>query len=303
MLNTVSFTLLCLIWGSTWLAIKIGLEGSPPFLGAGFRFAMAGAFLFVATALSRKWNFAFKRLWPPIILAGLFTYPIAYSLVYWGEQYIDSGLAAVLFAVMPFFVAILAHNAFENERLTIIKIIGMLIGFGGILIIFGDSLKIKGSSEFLGMVCMVGASFSAAVGTIIMKKHIHNVNLLPILSVQISIGATVLLVLGFSLESISAYRIDIKTIGSLLYLAVVGTSVAFSLYFYLLKKMEATKLSMIAFITPVVALILGVAFKSENFDAISLLGSALVVFGVFMVVEGSNIHRHPTKYSGLPKVN
>jgi drug/metabolite transporter (DMT)-like permease len=282
MFSIIIFIILCLIWGSTWLAIKIGLENSPPFIGAGFRFAIAAAFLYLLCFLSGRWNFGFLKQWRAILIIAIVLYALPYGLVYWGSQYVESGMAAVLFATMPFFVAILAHVIIKDERLILSKIAGMILGFGGIMLIFADNLGTKGRLGLLGMLGIVISSFFSGLGTILTKKFFRDISPMPLTAIQTTISAILLLILGLITESFSVYHGDVKTIGSLLYLGIIGTAVAFSLYLFLLKTMEATKLSLIAFLTPIVALFLGVIFYNENFDLASLLGSLMVITGVLI---------------------
>jgi drug/metabolite transporter (DMT)-like permease len=283
--------LLCLIWGSTWLAIKIGLEGSPPFLGAGFRFIISATFLFVLVMATGYRNVSFGGKLRHVLSAGALVFVINYGLVYWGSQYVESGMAAVLFATMPFFVALLARFYGLGERLTILKTMGMIIGFLGIILIFADNLGAKGMMGVLGMAAIVVSSAGAALGTVFSKKHFQNISPLFLTAVQSGIGAVALTAIGLSVEPVSSYKTDFKTIGSLLYLGMFGTALAFTLYFYILKRMEATKLATIAFITPVVAMILGAVYRKEVFDFLSLLGSLMVIVGVFIVVTGDGITR------------
>jgi drug/metabolite transporter (DMT)-like permease len=297
MLNAAIFIILCIIWGSTWLAIKIGLEGSPPFLGAGFRFGISAAFLLLIAVISRRKIFAFGEKWPQVLVAAFLIYPIPYSLVYWGSQYIETGMAAVLFAAMPFFVAILAHLFIPRERLTFLKVLGMIIGFAGIFIIFGDNLGAEKQFGVLGMAAIVLSSFFSSSGTIISKIHFRDIDPLSLTVVQSAIGCLILTAVGLIAEPISSYNTDPKTVGSLLYLGIFGTALAFTLYFYVLKKMEATKLATIAFITPVVALLLGVMIRNERFDPLSVVGSAMVILGVFVVVAGDNLLRRRAVHS------
>ena len=301
MLNSLIFVFLCLVWGSTWLAIKIGLEGSPPFLGAGFRFAIAAAFLFALSALTGKLNFTFDGKIRKVVVAAFMIYPIPYGLVYWGTQYVESGMAAGLFASMPFFVAVLAHLFIEGERLTIPKVLGMVIGFGGILLIFADNLGAKGLIGILGMAAVSISSFFSAAGTVYSKRHFHDIDPVSMTAFQSFIGAIALSSLGFAFESISQYRFDIRTVGSLFDLGTFGTSLTFTLYFFVLKRMETTKLSTIAFITPVMALILGSVAYGESFDILSIVGSIMVVAGVFTVVMGDSLFKR--RPATVPPVN
>jgi drug/metabolite transporter (DMT)-like permease len=289
MLELAIFILLCLIWGSTWLAIKIGLSGAPPFLGAGIRFAIAAIVLYLFLALTGRLQFSFKRQWPAIIMVGIILYPLPYGLVYWGEQYTESGMAAVLFGVMPFFVAIMAHLLIKDERLTFLKIAGMIFGFSGLFLIFADSLKAKGTLSIMGMAAIALSSFFSGLGTVMMKKHFHDQSPVSMTAIGTSLAAVVLITIGLITEPLSSFQVNAATIGSIAYLSIFGTAIAFSLYFYLLKTTEATKLSMIAFITPVAALVLGIIFLGEGFTVSSLIGSLMVVGGVFIVVMGDNL--------------
>jgi drug/metabolite transporter (DMT)-like permease len=291
MLNVSIFLFLCLIWGSTWLAIKIGLEGAPAFLSAGIRFTVASAVLILLTTFARRWKQPLWKSWRHVLLAALLTFPITYGLVYWGTQYIESGLAGVLFATMPFFVAAMAHLMIPDEKLTLLKTSGMLIGFLGICLIFKDSFSAKRALGMWGMGAIIAASFFSAMGMIVIKKHLHHLDPLPLTASQAVIGAVSLTLLGLIIEPMSDFRIETKTVGSILYLGIVGTAVAFTLYFYLLRRMEATRLSLIAFITPVMALFLGVIYRQESLNSLCILGSFFVVLGVFVVVMGGNLQK------------
>lgn len=296
MLNIVIFITLCLIWGSTWLAIKIGLEGSPPFLAAGYRFLLAAAFLGLFSLIFQRHGFNFKGKWPYVFLAGLFTYPLSYGLVYLGTQHVESGMAAVLFAIMPFFVAILAHYFVPGEKLTLTKIFGMVIGFIGIVVIFAENLSFRGSHILWGMMAIVASSFCSSSGSIIMKKHLKNLRPVPLTTLQTGIGGILLLAPGLLFESPDDFSYNIRTLGSLVYLGILGTAVTFSLYLYLLHKMEVTKLSTIAFITPVIAVILGIAYRHETMNWAGIVGSAMVLFGVIIVISGTNfLTRRPER--------
>jgi len=289
MLNIIGFLSLCLIWGSTWLGIKIGLEGIPPFTGAGYRFIIAALFIYLLGLFKGNWRLSFGKSWAMVLWAGLFTYPLPYALVYWGSQYIESGMAAVLFAVMPFFVAILAHFYLKNDRLTFIKISGMILGFSGILIIFADNLGTRGVLGFWGMLAITASSFFSALGTTLAKKHLREVDPLRMTAVQSSLGAVVLITIGLIFERSSGIGYSAKTIGSIFYLGIIGTAIAFSLYFHLLKTMEATKLATIAFITPIVALFLGIIYHNETLEPLSITGSLVVITGVFTVIMGERV--------------
>jgi drug/metabolite transporter (DMT)-like permease len=277
------FAVLCLIWGSTWLGIKIGLEDSPPFLSAGFRFLIATVFLFIwakkkGIKFSEYKTQAFK-----ILIPGFFMYYLSYSLVYWGEQYINSGLTAVLFATLPFFVALFATLFLKEEKLNWLRLFGLIIGFSGILLIFRDSLNLKGENLFYGMVGIILSAGFSAYASVRVKRDLYSVEPVVISVFQMGLGTLFLLSSGFLFERISDFKVTYKSIGALFYLSLVGSAFAFMAYYWLMKKMEVTKLSLIAFITPLVALILGWLVLGETISGYLISGTVLVIIGIWLV--------------------
>jgi len=285
MIKFLLAALLCLVWGSTWLGIKIGLEDSPPFLSAGFRFVISCAVLFALIRCKKLPLATSFKNWKNIIIPGLFAYFFSYGLVYWGEQHINSGLAAVLFSTLPFWVAIFAHLLLPNEKLNYVKLASLIIGFSGILLIFWDNLRISSSGQtVLGMLALLGSGASAAYAGVRTKRDLYHVDPIVIAAQQMLGGMVLLLLAGFVVEDIHTFKITQKSIGALLYLAIFGSALAFSVYFYLLKTTDATKLSLIAFVTPIVALILGWLIMDEKITPHLLLGAGLVIAGIVLLV-------------------
>jgi len=277
------FAVLCLIWGSTWLGIKIGLEDSPPFLSAGFRFLIATTFLFFwakkkGIRFSDYKDQAFK-----ILIPGFFMYYLSYSLVYWGEQYINSGLTAVLFATLPFFVALFATLFLKEEKLNWFRLFGLIIGFSGILLIFWDSLSLKGENLFQGMVGIILSAGFSAYASVRVKRDLYSVEPVVISVFQMGLGTILLLGSGFLSERITDFKLTYKSIGALLYLSFFGSAFAFMSYYWLLKRIEVTKLSLIAFITPIVALLLGWLVLGESISGYLISGTVLVIIGIWLV--------------------
>ena len=278
----LSVVLMCMIWGLTWVAIKIGLEDLPPFLSAGVRFVLASALLWPAVLVRRV---SLPRTWSEfrtILAPGFFIYGINYALVYWGEQYIGAGLAAILFASLPFLVALLAHQMLENEKITCLKLTGLTVGFLGVLLVFYGGLDF-GPQSWWGMLALLGSSLSAAYANILVKRDLHYTDPILATAMQMSLGAVLLLGLGSLEESWHNFHLTPRAVGSLLYLSVFGSAVAFSLYFWALKKTEATKLSLIAFVTPLVALLAGNWILGEPITGRLMVGSILVLTGIAIV--------------------
>ena len=277
--------MLCLIWGSTWLGIKIGLEDSPPFLSAGFRFLLATSVLYIWGRLRGIRFSDYKQKIVQILIPGFFLYYLSYSFVYWAEQYINSGLTAVLFATFPFFVAIYAAFLLRDEKLSAKKILGLLFGFFGIVMIFWDNLSFSGENIFVGMLGVILSAGFSAYASVRVKRDLYDVEPIAISTYQMGLGTVLLLGSGFLSERLGDFKITYKSIGALVYLAFFGSALAFVTYYWLLKKIEVTKLSLITFITPIVALILGWLIMGEAITIYLLLGTVLVIFGIWLVTR------------------
>ncbi len=222
-----------------------------------------------------------------ILIPGFFMYYLSYSLVYWGEQYINSGLTAVLFATLPFFVAIYATLLLKDERLNKYKLSGLLIGFSGILLIFWDSLSFSEKDIFLGMAGIILSAACSAYASVRVKRDLYSVEPIVISTYQMGLGTLLLLGSGFISERLYDFKLTYKSIGALLYLSFIGSAFAFMTYYWLLKKIEVTKLSLIAFITPIIALILGFLILKETITGYLLSGTVLVIIGIWLVTRYS----------------
>ncbi len=135
----IAYVLLCLIWGSTWLAIRAGLESLTPLISSGFRFMIASIGIYVIMRLRGMTLQVDSLAIKLYLIMGIFSFVIAFGLVYWGEQYVPSGLASVLFGVYPFFVTIFSYFFITEERIDKFKTMGMILGFVGIIVIFSDT--------------------------------------------------------------------------------------------------------------------------------------------------------------------
>lgn len=291
------YILLCLIWGSTWLAIKISLESFTPFISGGFRFLIAAIAIFI---LMRSKNIELQtdRLSINLyLLMGFFSFIIPFGLVYWAEQFIPSGLASVLFAVYPFFVAIFSYFMIPDEEIGIPKIIGMILGFAGIVIIFSDSFSLKISDYLLGMIAVVLSGIMQAFIAVTLKKHGKHLNPLSMNFIPMLLAGVIGTVMGLLFEDISKTDIKGNAVIAVVYLAVFGSVVTFTSFYWLMKRINVVILSLIAFITPIVALVLGWLFYDEVFTVLHLIGSSLVLAGILIAnVLGTNYYRLKQKF-------
>ncbi len=281
------YALLCFIWGSTWLAIRIGLESMPPIYSAGMRFTVASIFIFILMQFRGNKLQRDKISVRLYLVMGFFSFVIPFGLVYWAEQFVPSGLASVLFAVYPFFVVIFSYLSISKESIDIYKIMGVILGFAGIVTIFSDSFGGDITDYLLGMIAIVISGIMQAEIAVLIKKYGHHLNPLSMNFIPMLIAGISMLVLGLMYENVTTFDLKLNAVISILYLGFFGSVVTFTSYYWLLKKINIVILALIAFITPIVALILGYFFYDEELSMRHFIGSFLVLIGLLSANLGN----------------
>lgn len=277
---------LCLIWGTTWIFIKIGLdEGLPPLTFAAARFVLALiilAFIIFFGKIPLPVN---KRQWKLLALTGVMQFSINYSLVFWSEQYISSGLAAVLQAMIMVFGLVLAWVHLPNERITGIKIAAVTLGICGVAIIFIEQLQINSVLAFAGCIAIVVGAYAAAHGSILVKAHGGNLHPATLVFGQMICGILPIIIYALTVEGNPlALNWSWKAVVSVLYLTIFGTITAFWLYYWLLNKIESTKAMMISLVTPLIAVIVGRIFLDEQLPLKIFFGGLLILASIGLIV-------------------
>ena len=279
----VACSMCIFIWGTTWAAIRVGLSGIPPFRGAAMRFAIAGVLLLVLALVRRvplgrapmeRW------LW---VINGTLSFSASYGTVYWAEQWVPSGLASIIFATFPLFVAALAHYMLPGESLRLPSVMGIVLGFCGIAVIFSEDLTLLGGPGTpLAAVVMLSSPVVSALASVMVKRWGQGIHPLSLTSVPMILGSVLLWSFSAVMERGMPTVWTTASVGSLIYLALAGSAVTFLLFFWLLQRMAATRLSLIAYITPVLSVLVGMIFMGEHATMITVLGSIIVVLGVVM---------------------
>lgn len=285
MKQKIVWLILCGIWGSTWLFIKIGLNDLPPLSFAAIRFVIAAAILWVIVALRRFSLPRSKRDWLMLAGTGVLAFTVNYGLVFWGEQYISSGLAALLQATIPAFGLLFAHLHLPAERMTLPKVLGVLLGVIGVGVIFSNQLSVAGPQALAGCVALVVSAAGAAYSNVLIKAHGGKFEPTIIAATQMTFGLIPILLLGLIWEGNPLnFHWSGKAVLSLFYLAIVGSVIAFILYYWLVQHMDVTKSMLIALVTPVTAVILGMIVLDELLDWRTIAGGVLILSGIAMVV-------------------
>ncbi len=288
MKQKIVWLILCGIWGSTWLFIKIGLNDLPPLSFAAIRFVIAAAILWVVVVIRRNHLPKSKSDWLMLAGTGVLAFTVNYGLVFWGEQYISSGLAALLQATIPAFGLLFAHLHLPAERMTLPKVLGVVLGVLGVAVIFSNQLSVAGPRALAGCVALVVSAAGAAYSNVLIKAHGGKFEPTIIAATQMSFGLVPILLLGLTLEGNPLnFRWTTSAIVSILYLAVVGSVIAFILYYWLVQHMAVTKSMLIALVTPVTAVILGMIVLGEQLDWRTIAGGILILSGIaFVVIRG-----------------
>jgi drug/metabolite transporter (DMT)-like permease len=272
------YGLLVLIWSSTWVAIKIGLEDVPALLGAGTRFVVAGLVLLAVAAVQRR---SLRTDWPLAGLLALAPFAFAYGLVYWGEQYVPSGLAAVLFGILPLYTALLGAVLLHDEPLRPALLVGVLIGIVGLSLAFLESVELGSADKAaLGATALAVSPLGAAIGSIAQRRRAAALDAVVLNGWSMLVGGLLLLPISAVSESWGDFAWTAESLGSIAYLALFGSAIAFVALTVLLRHIRVLAVSFLAMLLPFGALIFGALLYDESITPRAVGGAVLVAAGL-----------------------
>ncbi|MEQ8768451.1 MAG: EamA family transporter [Planctomycetota bacterium] len=283
--------LLSLVWGTTYFVIQEGLSDLPPFTAVGVRFAIAGSiFALIAPAISRREGGRRPGLRISLVL-GLGNFTIAYAIVYVVETKLPSGLVSVFWGTFPLMLATCVRIFLPDEVMSRRQWLGFSIGFLGIIILFLTDLREIGEDGMIFGALLLLSPLVTSFGQVYVKKHGGHVSSVQLNRNGLLIASIVLLAIAGMREGDARIVWSATAIGSVLYLAIVGTVVTFGLYYWALRHAPAHRLGVIAYLTPILALTIGTVFGQEPLSWHTLLGTALVLGSVGLVMRRG---RRPT---------
>ena len=283
-MSVALYALLCVIWGSTWLVIKVGYGGLGPFNVAAVRFFLAGALLApLVPLLGARWP-AGRAEWSLVLFIGVVLFAADYGLIYWAEQSLESGLTAILFATLPLITIGVAHVALPGDRITPRKLAGTLLAFLGVIGLFADHLRLD-VTKTGPMLAVIASAICAAFASVASKRYGTALHPAALNAPAMLVGAVALA--AASLIAGDGFRLpaDGATWGAVAYLAIAGSVVTFLIYFSLLKTWSVTSLSFISVFTPAIALFLGFVFLDERPTLWTAAGAALILAGVALALS------------------
>lgn len=279
----LAWATVCLVWGTTYLAIRIALETIPPLLLTSLRWLAAGAVLIVALKIRRE-RLPATNARGRLALLGLLMIGLGNGGVVWAEQTVPSGLTSVLVAALPFWMTGIERLMPIHESMTVRQALGMGVGFGGIVLLVWPEIRLGEGRGFLtGVAASQLACVAWAIGSSYSRRQDHEESLLATVAFEMFFAGLVLLAAGLVRGEWATLRFSDRTLGALAYLTAAGSIVAYSAYAYALKHMPVATLSLYAYVNPVIAVLLGTLVFGEPFGARIAIAAGIVFAGMILV--------------------
>lgn len=281
-MKLLAFLSLCLIWGTSWIGIKFALEGFPPFLGAAARFGLAVLFLFLYARANRVSLRIGREIYGLILLCAALNYAIDYGLIYWGEQYLSAGVTAIFFATFPLFTAVFSGFFLPRERLRWPIGFALAAGFAGVALTFyQEFVDTRFDSRVTwATAAVVVSAMAGALSNIVIKRRLGKVHPIPLSLHQMLWGVLMLAAVGVLRGETALLHPGMRAILATVYLGLVASALAFSLYYWLLQNMNVVRLSLIVYIFPVVALLVDWLVVGRSIALRTVAGMALIFTGI-----------------------
>lgn len=279
----IALGIVCILWGTTWVASKEGVLHMPPLQLAGFRQLLAGSIYIVYFSYTgAQWPRG--REWYVIGVLSFLNILCSNGLTTWGVQYISAGLGAIIAATFPLWMVIIGLFT-SKERIPVAALKGFLLGFAGICVIFYEHLQDFFNHQFLfGIAISFTASWTWALGTLFTKKEARDFNPYFSLGLQMFMAGAVLLIISYVTgTAISIGEIPWQAWTSIVYLVIFGSVIAFTAYIFSLQKLSVEQISIYAYINPIVAVLLGSVMFGERLTTFIIAGGAITLYGVWMI--------------------
>lgn len=281
----IAWAAVCILWGTTYLGIRVAIESLPPFLMTSMRWVTAGTILCVALRL-KGIALPGPRSWPALTVLGVLFIGMGNGLVVLAEETIASGLAAVLVAVIPFWMLAIERVQGSSERLSVRRAVGLAIGFGGIVLLVWPELTVTGGRQFLfGVIATQLACLGWALGSSISRRRHADENVLAASALQMVFGGLSMLPVAILHGEWHALAPTTRSLTALVYLIVFGSIGGFSAYAYALKHLPVSFVSLYAYVNPVIAVVLGTLLLNEPFGPRIAVAGLVVLAGTAMVKQ------------------
>jgi len=289
--DVIVFAGLSLAWGSSFFWIKIALEEIKPFLLVAFRLLFGIVGLAIYASIVRPTWPREGRVWVNLFILGMINTALPFTLISWGEQSIDSGIASILNASVPMFTAVIAHMMLKDDKLSLVRGVGILLGFAGVLLVISRGSAEQVESNLLGQAAVLLAAISYAAAAVFSRSKAKKIPpLVQSLGTLVMADSVLWMGVGMVESPVRLPELPL-TWGALLWLGLIGSFVAYLFYYYLIQSIGPTRASMVTFMFPVVALFLGIVFLGEVLDWQLVAGGGLVISSLLIVNFNLDLNR------------
>ncbi len=277
--------LLSIIWGSAFMLVKVVLEDVPPLTLVAGRLTGAALFLVGVLFVTGRTLPRSGRAWLPFLVLGLGNNVWPFTLLTWGQQHIDSSLAAILVASMPISTVILAHF-WIGERLTVDRALGVVIGFAGVFVLIGGDLRDLTASSTLGQLAILGGVLGYSFGTVFVRRYLQDGDSVVYAAGQTIVAASFMAPVALAADAPFDLSVSLKVGLAWATLAALASAIAYLLFFWLIRQVTATQASMVSYLIPITAVFLGALVLDERLGANSFVGLAVIILGIWIVNGG-----------------
>ncbi len=279
--------IMCLVWGSTWLVLKVGLEEMEPLGSAALRFMLAGVLMApIAPWIARREGGA-APTWDLVFAMAIGNFALSYGIVYWAEEVVPSAHAAILWGVFPLVTALVGHVYLPTARIVGIQWLGLFLGFLGVVALLAKDLDTLGGDAVTRGTVLLGSPMVSALATAYVKKHGQDVSAALLNRSALVVGGALLWAAAWAFEGGITLPTTPRSWFTVVYLGGFGTVLTFTLYFWVLRQASAVSLSLIAYVTPAIALVLGVFVGDEQVTVWTGVGLAFILLGCGVVLQRS----------------
>jgi drug/metabolite transporter (DMT)-like permease len=283
----LAWIIVCIVWGTTYLAIRVGVESLPPMLFAGVRWTTAGS-IFIFILRLRGKTLPDKKDFLHMSIMGLSMLGVGNGLVVVGEQWISSGLAALLLTTVPFWIVGIELLASSGPKINLTIITGLLLGLIGVTLIFGDDLSILlDPNQLLGVLCILGAVISWSFGSVYSKYRKVKTHPLMSAAIQMFVAGLAQTITGLSLGEVAEISINQDGLLALIYLTAIASIFGYGSYIYAIEHLPLSLVSSYAYVNPVIAVFLGWMILNEKLNFFIVLGTVIIITGVIIVKKGN----------------
>jgi drug/metabolite transporter (DMT)-like permease len=297
----LAFAILYLVWGSTYLAIRVGVREVPPFLFAAMRFLIAGLVVY-GWSMAKGDRSPSRLQWASASLLAILFFVLDYGLVYWAERRVPSGIAAVMMATTPAFMALWEIVFLRTQKLTVRLALALLIGIGGVAVLMSRTLNLGGVPiDTVGAVALVAAAMSWSIASVLTRKLPLPPSKVMSAGAQMLAGGVLLTLTSAALGEFRDFHPQTVSRGawlSLLYLTVAGSIIAFTAYLWLIHHESPTKVVTYAYVNPVVAVLLGYFLGGESLGLRTILGALFVLISVVLITT-TRAEKPEATFSGV----